>query len=263
MHFDAAIFDMDGVITDTASVHAAAWKETFDTYLRDHAAQSDTPFEPFTQADYLAHVDGRPRYDGVAAFLRSHRIDLPFGDPSDAPERDTICGLGNSKDASFNRILRTRGVKVFGSTTALILALRRCGVKVAVATSSKNGALVLQKAGIAEMFETRVDGVVSAELGLMGKPAPDIFVEACERLGACRHRALIVEDATSGVQAGARGRFGLTLGVARDGNTEALRQHGADIVVNDLSQISVDEIDHWFETVVRTRPGAPGERHPI
>lgn len=259
MHFDAAIFDMDGVITDTAQVHAAAWKNTFDTYLQ---GRGGTTFRPFTQADYLAHVDGRPRYEGVAAFLRSHLIDLPFGEPSDTPETETICGLGNSKDASFNRILRSQGVKVFGSTIALILALQRGGVKVAVATSSKNGTLVLQKAGIAEMFETRVDGVISAALGLMGKPAPDIFVEACERLGACRHRALIVEDAVTGVQAGARGRFGLTLGVARDGNSEVLRQHGADLVVSDLSQISVDEIDHWFETVVRTRPGAPGERHP-
>ncbi|MDR3525937.1 MAG: HAD hydrolase-like protein [Rhizomicrobium sp.] len=261
MHFDVAIFDMDGVITDTAQVHAAAWKETFDSYLQDRAALSGNLFEPFTQTDYLAHVDGRPRYEGVDTFLRSHQIDLPFGDPGDMPEQETVCGLGNSKDASFNRILRAQGVKVFGSTIALILALRRDGVKVAVATSSKNGALVLNKAGIAEMFETRVDGVVSAELGLMGKPAPDIFVEACERLGACRHRAMIVEDAVTGVQAGVRGRFGLTLGVAREGNSEALRQQGADIVVSDLSQISVDEIDHWFETVVRTRPGAPGERH--
>jgi len=261
MHFDAAIFDMDGVITDTAQVHAAAWKATFDSYLQARSAKTGIAFQPFTQADYLAYVDGRPRYEGVATFLRSHLIDLPFGEPGDTPEQDTICRLGNSKDASFNRILRAQGVKVFGSTVALISALQRTGVKVAVATSSKNGALVLNKAGIAEMFETRVDGVVSAELGLMGKPAPDIFVEACERLGACRHRAVIVEDAVTGVQAGARGRFGLTIGVAREGNGEALRQHGADIVVSDLSQISVDEIDHWFETVVRTRPGAPGERH--
>ncbi len=260
MHFDAAIFDMDGVITDTAAVHAAAWKEAFDSYLQERAATSGTLFRPFTQADYLAHVDGRPRYEGVAAFLRSRQLDLAFGDPADTPESATICGLGNRKDASFNRILSAQGVKVFGSTIALIHALRRNGVRVAVATSSKNGALVLQKAGVGALFETRVDGVVSAELGLQGKPAPDIFAEACERLGACRHRALVVEDAVSGVQAGARGRFGLTLGVARDGNSDELRRQGADIVVSDLSEISIHDIDFWFENTVRTKPGVPGAR---
>jgi beta-phosphoglucomutase family hydrolase len=251
VHFDAAIFDMDGVITDTAAVHAAAWKDMFDGFLRTHA---DRDFEPFRRADYLAYVDGRPRYEGVKAFLESRGIALDFGDPADPPDAETICGLGNRKDRAFNRVLKERGVQVFGSTVVLIGAMKRCGVKVAVATSSKNGALVLAKAGLTDLFEARVDGVVSAELGLQGKPAPDIFAVACERLGVSRHRAVVVEDAVSGVAAGARGRFGLTLGVAREDNGEELRRHGADLVVRDLAEISLEALDTWFEHTVRTQP---------
>lgn len=256
MHFDAAIFDMDGVITDTAAVHAAAWKDMFDGFLMDRAESAGTPFEPFRREDYLAHVDGRPRYEGVETFLASRDIDLPFGDPADPPEAETVCGLGNRKDRAFNRVLKETGVQVFGSTIVLITALKRQGVKVAVATSSKNGALVLGKAGIADLFEARIDGVVSAELGLKGKPAPDIFAVACDQLGVARHRAIVVEDAVSGVAAGARGRFGLTLGVARDGNSDELRRHGADLVVRDLAEISLEKLDNWFENTVRTQPGA-------
>jgi beta-phosphoglucomutase family hydrolase len=256
MHFDAAIFDMDGVVTDTAAVHAAAWKVMFDAYLSDRAESAGTSFEPFAQADYLAYVDGRPRYEGVEVFLKSRGIALPFGDPADPPERETVCGLGNRKNQAFNRVLKDSGVRVFDSTIALIGALRRHGIKVAVATSSKNGAEVLGKAGIAGLFEARIDGVVSAELGLKGKPAPDIFALACERLGVTRHRAAVVEDAVSGVQAGARGRFGLTLGIARENNGEELKREGADIVVRDLAEISLADLDHWFEHTVRT--GATG-----
>ncbi len=256
MHFDAAIFDMDGVVTDTAAVHAAAWKTMFDAYLSERAESAGTAFAPFRQEDYLAYVDGRPRYEGVETFLKSRGIALPLGDPADPPESKTICGLGNRKNQAFNRVLKEQGVRVFDSTIALIGALRRHGIKVAIATSSKNGAEVLDKAGIADLFEARVDGVVSAELGLKGKPAPDIFAVACERLGTARHRAVVVEDAVSGVKAGARGRFGLTLGIARENNGEELKREGADIVVRDLAEISLEDLDHWFEHTVRT--GATG-----
>jgi beta-phosphoglucomutase family hydrolase len=257
MHFDAAIFDMDGVVTDTAAVHAAAWTEMFDAFLSERAESAAMPFEPFRRQDYLAFVDGRPRYEGVAAFLKSRGIELPFGDPADPPECETICGLGNRKNAAFNRVLKQHGVRVFGSTIALIGALRRHGIKVAIATSSKNGAEVLGKAGLATLFEARVDGVVSAELGLKGKPAPDIFAVACDRLGTARHRAVVVEDAVSGVQAGARGRFGLTLGIARENNGDELKREGADIVVRDLADISLADLDHWFEHTVRTGATRP------
>ncbi len=254
MHFDAAIFDMDGVITDTAAVHAAAWGEMFNAYLSERAESAAMAFKPFRREDYLGFVDGRPRYEGVDGFLKSRGIALPYGDPADPLACETVCGLGNRKDAAFNRVVNAEGVQVFGSTIVLIRALRQHGVKVAVATSSKNSALVLGKAGITDLFEARIDGVVSAELGLLGKPAPDIFAEACERLGAQRHRAVVVEDAVSGVQAGARGRFGLTLGVAREDNGDELRRQGADMVVRDLGEISLAEIDDWFENTVRSKP---------
>ncbi|MGA7711133.1 MAG: HAD family hydrolase [Rhizomicrobium sp.] len=248
LHFDGAIFDMDGVITKTAVIHFAAWKKTFDAYLRRSDAEYDASFREFTHSDYLAFVDGRPRYEGVTAFLRSRGRDLPFGDPKDEPNCESICGLGNRKDELLNRMLEEDGVEVFDSTIALIEQLLRNGVKVGVATSSKNGALVLEKAGITELIGASVDGLVSAQLGLKGKPEPDIFVAACDRLGVEHHRTMIVEDATCGVQAGAKGRFGLILGVARQNNAEELRRHGADLVVSDLSQISLCEIDRWFES---------------
>ena len=262
MFFEAVIFDMDGVITDTASVHAAAWTSMFDGFLKTHSERTGTPFRPFTPDDYRAYVDGRPRYDGVKAFLASRDIALEFGTPSDSPDNETVCGLGNRKDRAFNKTLETDGVTVFESTLHFIQTLRARGVKLGVATSSKNGARVLSKAGIADLFETRVDGVISAERGLWGKPAPDIFAVACDELGAARHRAVVVEDAVSGVSAGARGRFGLTLGIARDNNSEELRHNGADLVVRDLSEITLAEIDTWFEHTVRTRPGAPGLTYP-
>ena len=262
MFFDAVIFDMDGVITDTAAVHAAAWAGTFNDFLKARSGKAGTAFVPFGRDDYLAYVDGRPRYDGVEAFLASRQITLAFGTPTDGVERETVCGLGNRKDAAFNTTLETEGVRVFASTLALIEALRGRAIRLGVATSSKNGAKVLEKAGIAGLFGARVDGVVSAELGLWGKPAPDIFAVACARLGVERHRCVVVEDAVSGVAAGARGRFGLTLGIAREGNGEALKRQGADMVVRDLSEITLEEIDQWFENTVRTRPGSAGPQQP-
>jgi HAD superfamily hydrolase (TIGR01509 family) len=248
MNFDAAIFDMDGVITKTAVVHSSVWKKTFDEYLRGRAARYRETFREFSRSDYLAFVDGRPRYGGVDSFLKSRGIDMPFGDPKDEPGTETVCGLGNRKNELFNAVLAADGVEVYDSTIQLIQRLLQSGVKVGVATSSKNCALVLEKTGIANLFETQVDGVLSAKLGLRGKPEPDIFAAACGNLGVSHDRTVIVEDAVSGVEAGYRGRFGLVLGVARGNNFDELRRNGADIVVSDLSEICINDIDRWFRS---------------
>jgi beta-phosphoglucomutase family hydrolase len=246
MNFDAVIFDMDGVITKTAVVHSLAWKRTFDEYLRHREKKRREPFREFTQGDYLSFVDGRPRFGGVDSFLRSRGIDAPFGDPNDDPGKETVCGLGNRKNEIFNRVLEEDGVEVYDSTVQLIHQLLHSGVKVGVATSSKNCVRVLEKAGILGMFETRVDGVVSAKLGLKGKPEPDIFARACDDMGVGHDRAVIIEDAVSGVQAGAKGHFGLVLGIGREDNADELRRNGADVVVSDLSEVRLEDIDRWL-----------------
>ena len=247
LHFDAVIFDMDGVVTKTAAVHSQAWKKMFDEYLRSREEKYQEPFREFTHAgDYLPFVDGRPRYKGVEAFLNSRGIHLPFGRPEDDPGGETVCGLGNRKNEYFNRVLRESGVEVFDSSITLIRELIAAGVKIGLATSSNNCGPVLRRAGIMNLFETRVDGFVSAQLELKGKPEPDIFLMACGNLGAVPARAAIVEDAITGVQAGSRGGFGLTVGVAREDNARELKAHGADLVVSDLSEISLQQIDRWF-----------------
>jgi len=248
--FTAVIFDLDGVITRTALVHSTAWKEMFDAFLISHAEKHGETFREFTHnGDYLPFVDGKPRYKGVASFLESRGIDIPFGDPSDPPEAETVCGLGNRKNVVFNEILDRDGVKLYDSTVALIHELKREGIRIGVASSSKNCKPVLEAAGLLELFETRVDGVVSAELGLQGKPEPDIFTTACDNLGVDYDTSVIVEDAVSGVQAGRKGNFGFTLGIAREENTRELLINGADIVVEDLSELGgIRGIDEWFET---------------
>ncbi|EEF60608.1 HAD family hydrolase [Pedosphaera parvula] len=244
MNFDAVIFDMDGVITRTAAVHSRAWKAMFDEYLRFREKQYGEPFRAFTHSgDYLSFVDGRPRYKGVAAFLNSRGIQVPFGKPEDEPQKATVCGLGNRKNEFFNRVLEEEGVGLYESTIALIKDLLAGGIKVGLATSSKNCLQILEKARIAHLFGTRVDGMVSAEFGLNGKPEPDIFTTASKNLGVSYARAVVVEDAVSGVQAGAKGGFGLVIGVAREDNVDELKHHGADLVVRDLSEISVEGID--------------------
>ncbi|MEI9995879.1 MAG: beta-phosphoglucomutase family hydrolase [Rhizomicrobium sp.] len=240
MHFDGAIFDMDGVITHTASVHFHAWKETFDAFLASDRADA------FTRADYLAHVDGRPRYMGVEAFLQSRNLHLPFGAPNDPAGAATICGLGNRKNVLFNEIVEENGVVVFDSTLALIGELRRGGIKVAVATSSKNGERILKKAGLTDLFDGHVDGADAEARGLKGKPEPDLFRAASDAIGVAPRRTLVVEDAQAGVEAGVRGGFGLVLGVARENNEAALHRAGADIVVTDLAEISLAQIDRLF-----------------
>ena len=244
LNFDAVIFDMDGVITKTAAVHSLAWKKMFDEYLHYREKEYNEPFREFTHADdYLSFVDGRPRYKGVEAFLKSRGINIPFGEPEDEPGKETVCGLGNRKNECFNKVLEEAGVGVYDSTIKLVKELLERGVKVGVATSSKNCVLILKRAGINNLFDTRVDGVVSAELGLKGKPEPDIFTTASDNLGVKYHRAIVVEDAVSGVQAGSKGHFGLVIGVARENNAHELKTHGADVVVEDLSEINVDDIN--------------------
>jgi HAD superfamily hydrolase (TIGR01509 family) len=184
----------------------------------------------------------------VETFLKSRGINIPFGEPGNEPQKETVCGLGNRKNEFFNKVLEEEGVGVYESTIKLIKELLDRGVKVGIATSSKNCVPILDKAGIANLFETRVDGVVSAELGLKGKPEPDIFATASDNLGVKCHRTIVVEDAVSGVQAGARGKFGLVIGVARENNSHELKTHGADVVVEDLSELTVDKINELIQS---------------
>jgi len=251
--FAAAIFDLDGVVTDTAAVHSAAWKRMFDEYLRRRESGQGEPFREFTHAgDYRAYVDGRPRYQGVAAFLASRRITLPAGTPDDPPDRETVCGLGNRKNELFSEIIATSGVRLYASTLALIHALRAAGIRIGLATSSRNAALILGRTGTAPLFATVVDGIVSERLGLPGKPQPDIFTTAAANLGVPPARAIVLEDAVTGVQAGAAGGFALVIGVAREDNARELQASGADVVVCDLADVSVEEINR----LIRRKGGA-------
>lgn len=248
LKFDAVVFDLDGVITKTALVHGTAWKRMFDEFLRKWSDENNVPFKEFTHSgDYLPYVDGKPRYKGVASFLESRGIELEYGNPDDDPSRETVCGLGNRKNLMFNKILDEEGVQVYDSTVKIIHQLKKLGVRIGVASSSKNCKPVLEAAGLLDLFETRIDGVVSAELGLHGKPEPDIFTTACDRLGTDYHRSVVVEDAVSGVQAGRNGNFGLVLGIAREDNVNELKVNGGDIVVEDLSEISIEDINEWFD----------------
>ena len=245
--FDAVIFDLDGVIAATASVHSRAWKQMYDEYLRRREAEHGEAFREFTHAgDYLPFVDGKPRYKGVASFLESRGIDIPFGEPDDSPGTETVCGLGNRKNELFNQIIEHGGAEVFSTSVDLIKDLKQRGIRIGVASSSKNCRTILESTGLLELFEARVDGVVSAELGLSGKPEPDIFTVASDSLGVTYDRAVVVEDAVSGVQAGAAGNFGLVLGIAREDNENELRANGADIVVEDLGEIDFEGMERWF-----------------
>jgi alpha,alpha-trehalase len=236
--FDAVLFDLDGVLTDTAAVHARAWKTMFDDYLRRSAERHGDPFEPFTiDGDYKTYVDGKPRYDGVRSFLLSRDIHLPEGTSGDAADTETVRGLGNRKNDLVNRLLDDEGVIRYEGSVRLVEQLREQGIKLAVVSSSKNCVTVLAAAGIIDLFDARVDGVVAAQRGLPGKPAPDTFLAAAADLGATPERAVVVEDAISGVQAGRAGGFGLVIGVDREGHPEALRSNGADIVVSDLGEL--------------------------
>jgi len=255
--FDAVVFDLDGVVTLTASVHAAAWKELFDEVLERRAEESGKPFVPFDpEDDYHTYVDGKPRIEGVKSFLASRGIELPEGGSDDGPDEPTAWGLGNRKNGYFRRILDEKGAEVDERTVAFVRRLRSEGVRVAVASSSKNCGPILERAGLNDLFEARVDGVVSEEIGLKGKPNPDIFVEAARRVGATPERAIVVEDAISGVQAGRAGGFGLVIGIDRVGLAAALREHGADLILESFDDRSFELIEAWFSNRDQRRPSA-------
>ena len=238
--FDAVIFDLDGVVTDTASVHAAAWKKMFDDVLSRHAARKDIPFKPFDpNKDYRLYVDGKPRVDGVKSFLESRGIELPEGRPEGPAGTETIHGLGNLKNEYFLEEIKARGAEVYESTVDWVHSVKKHGLKTAIISSSKNCAMILDGVNLSDLFDVRVDGVDSEILGIPGKPAPDIFIEAARQLKVEPERAVVIEDAISGVQAGRAGKFGLVVGIARAGDREALLDHGADVAVEDLSEICV------------------------
>lgn len=237
--FDAVIFDLDGVITDTASVHRAAWKQMFDPWLARRGPRDGEDHRPFSDEDYYRDVDGKPRYDGVGSFLASRGISLACGRPRDPPTAETVCGLGNRKDELFLASLRDEGVAPFPSSIELLRRLRAAGSRTAIISASRNCVQVLEAAGIADLFDARVDGVDGDSLGLPGKPDPAVFLEAARRLGVDPGRAAVVEDALAGVEAGRRGQFALVIGIDRGGHGEELRARGADAVVGDLGAVRV------------------------
>lgn len=238
--FDAVIFDLDGVVTDTAAAHAEAWKRMFDGFLSSRASSEAIPFQPFDlDADYRVYLDGKLREDGVRSFLQSRGISLPEGQSDDSPGAETVQGLGKLKNSYYLGFLEEHGVDVYSSTVDFIHDLRNRGFKTAIISSSTNCAMILDSAGLSGLFDARVDGVDSEVLGIKGKPAPDIFLEAARRLNAKPGRAVVIEDAISGVQAGRAGDFGLVIGVARKGDREALLQNNADVAVEDLSEIGI------------------------
>lgn len=237
-HVTACLFDLDGVLTQTARVHNAAWRTTFDEFLRRHAADTDEPFQPFDpDADYRRYVDGRPRYDGVRTFLASRDIVLPEGEPDDPPEADTVHGIGNRKNVRLLQELRTHGVEVYPGSVTYLRAVAGAGLRRAVVTASANGREVVAAAGLEALLETRVDGLVAGTEKLRGKPEPDTFLAAAERLGVAPGDAAVFEDALAGVAAGRAGDFGYVVGVDRVGQADALLARGADIVVQDLAEL--------------------------
>ena len=263
--YEAVLFDLDGVLTATARQHAAAWTRLFDGYLAPRAAARGEPFRRFEPRDYARFVDGRPRYDGVRAFLASRGITVPDGAPDDPPGRETVCGLGNRKQAFFQEVLASEGVDVITGTVAVVHHLRRHGVRRAVVSSSRNCAAILDAAGIAGLFELQVDGVVAERQGLAGKPAPDTFLHAARALGVAPSRAVVVEDAIAGVAAGRDGGFALVVGIDRTGSSDDLAQAGAHLVVTDLA----DTLPAAATPVAGATPGGkkpagatPGEAKP-
>jgi beta-phosphoglucomutase family hydrolase len=235
--YDAALFDLDGVLTPTAEVHMRAWRDLFTDYLTLRGITD----RPYVEADYFDFIDGKPRYDGVRDFLSSRDLTLPEGDPSDGPDADTVCGLGNRKNDFFAAALAADGVQPYPGSVALLDHLETTGTKVAVVSSSRNAPAVLDAAGLADRFEVVVDGEVAAEAGLPGKPAPDTYLEGARRLGVDPQRAVVFEDAVSGVRAGHDGGFGLVVGVDRGAGAESLTGGGADRVVSDLAELVGDD----------------------
>ena len=232
------ILDLDGVITSTATLHAQAWKEMFDTFLQQYSKDTDTAFVPFDpQKEYRQYVDGRPRYEGAKKFLYSRKIEIPWGAPTDEPSQKTVCGLGNRKNQLYLALLRDKGAHVFPDTLQMIKLWRKQNLKVGVISASKNCREVLSGAGIIDLFDIIVDGVDSEKYGLKGKPQPDIFLFAAKKMGVNPSHAVIIEDSSAGIQAGTDAYFAHRIGVARNGNSQLLSNHGADIVVSKLTEI--------------------------
>ena len=237
----ACLFDLDGVLTDTAKVHAAAWKQMFDAYLEERAKRTGESFVPFdAKRDYDEYVDGKPRYDGVRAFLTARRIDLPEGSPDDPSDRETICGLGNRKNEIVLHMIREHGVDPYPGSVRYLQAAVEAGLRRAVVSSSTNCRDVLEAAGIERYLEARIDGAVAEREHLKGKPAPDTFLAGARALGVEPSEAAVFEDALAGVEAGRAGSFGFVVGVDRVGQADALRAHGADTVVSDLAELLDD-----------------------
>jgi beta-phosphoglucomutase family hydrolase len=234
----ACLFDLDGVLTKTAKVHAAAWKEMFDTYLRARSKRTREAFVPFdAHHDYDRYVDGMPRYDGVRTFLASRSIELPEGDPSDPPGAETVCGLGNLKNELVLKMIREQGVEAYAGSVDYVHAVREAGLARAVVSSSANCKDVLVAAGIDDLFDEIVDGIVARDQNLKGKPAPDTFVYAARIFGFEPGQAAVFEDALAGVASGRAGNFGFVVGLDRVGQREALQENGADVVVDDLAEL--------------------------
>ncbi|WP_372734606.1 HAD family hydrolase [Nocardioides sp.] len=230
--FDAVLFDLDGVVTPTAEVHMRAWDEMFNAFLEDYPDQS-----PYTDADYFAYVDGKPRYDGVRDFLESRGIALPEGSPEDPPSALSVAGLGNRKNDAFNDVLERDGVHAYPGSVALLDHLKNLSIPLAIVSSSANAPAVLHAAGLADRFEIVVSGTVARERGLPGKPAPDTFEYAAQALGTDASGAVVLEDAVSGVRAGRAGDFALVIGVDRGAGHEELKAAGADLIVRDLHEL--------------------------
>ncbi|MGA9856209.1 MAG: beta-phosphoglucomutase family hydrolase [Solirubrobacteraceae bacterium] len=234
----ACLFDLDGVLTQTAKVHDAAWKQTFDAFLEQRAQSSGTTFEEFDpESDYDEYVDGKPRYDGVRSFLQSRGISLPEGGPSDPPDAETICGIGNRKNELVLKLIKRDGVEPYEGSVRYLKAARDAGLRRAVVSSSANCRDVLVAAGIEDLLEARIDGAIADEQHLAGKPAPDTFLAGARALGVAPDQAVVFEDALAGVQAGRDGKFGYVVGVDRVGQADGLRMHGASIVVQDLAEL--------------------------
>jgi alpha,alpha-trehalase len=236
--FDAVLFDLDGVLTPTAQVHAKCWKLMFDEFLQRWSESNETPLEPFDIIeDYRQYVDGKPRDDGIQSFLGARSILLPYGKPADPPGHGTVCALGNRKNELVNDVLEREGVEPFPGAVDFVRQVRAEGLKTGVVSSSKNCKTVLAAAGIQELFHVRVDGLTVARRSLAGKPAPDMFLEAAKELQVQPGRAAVVEDAISGIQAGAAGNFALVIGIAHGDDVEELRSHGAHIVLQSLGEL--------------------------
>jgi beta-phosphoglucomutase family hydrolase len=233
----ACLFDLDGVLTQTARLHAAAWKQVFDAFLRSRAEATGETFEPFDPVDYAEYVDGKLRYDGVRSFLSSRGIDIPEGGPSDPPDAATICGLGNRKNELVVTLIRRRGVETYQGSVDYVRAARDAGIRRAIVSASKNCRDILVAAGIDDLFEEVIDGDMAEEEHLSGKPAPDTFLAASDALGVPPAKAAVFEDALAGVEAGRAGGFGFVVGVNRGDHADALLEHGADVVVSDLMEL--------------------------